>query len=667
MPSQTSILITKHQHDACVKAIREGLKKTLEARMPLTASQWADKHFYLSPESSGTEGKWETLPYQIGILDVIGADEPRIVDLKKSARIGYTKMLDAAAAYFLEHKRRNTVLYQPTDGDAKDFCKTEIDPMVRDVPVLAKLADDEENKKRSDTLTMKKLGKKVLYILGGKAPSRFRRVTADVVFYDELDGFDLEIADEGDPLKLGDRCITNSSFPKSIRGSTPATKVGSLINKEFSNARYKFHYHVVCPECETPQPLEWKNFLFDGDEKHTNLEDRAATVKCHCMGCGVGWDYSEIWTLLEPGYWMTIEEEEDEDGNITRLPGYRIKTGDGEPILLDPDGMVVDWPRHVAFHIWAAYSPFMSWKELTLEWLEAQGDVLKLKTFTNHRFGEVWEDEGESIDENVVFENRRVFAVPEEVLAIISTVDIQDNRVEVETAGFGYGESAWHLEHKVIYGNTEHLWSEESGKLAPVWQELNDYLTTQKFLRDDGVIMAIDAVGVDTGFRSETAYRFCVRCAHPRTFALKGISGDSRPVVSAPSRQKTIDNDPIDLFGVGVDSAKALVIQRLGNMVKKKAPAINLNMDVTFELCEQITAEHRMTRFRRGFEVREWVKTRPRNEFFDLWVYQLAVLYIVNPSWRALEERRKKQGKKQDHKPKPTQSGGDNWVMSWRG
>lgn len=660
MPSSTSILITKAQHEACVEAIRQGLQRTLSVKVPLTASQWADKHFYLSPESSGSEGKWECLPYQVGMLDVMGADEPRIVDLKKSARVGYTKMLDALVGYNLEHKRRNTVVYQPTDGDALDFCKSEIDTMIRDVPVLSGLADASENKKRDDTLKMKRLGKKLLYILGGKAPARFRRVTADLVVYDELDGFDREIGEEGDPLRLGDRCITNSSFPKSIRGSTPRLKHDSLISKESANAKLLFRYHVRCPECGHPQPLEWKHFQWDAEGDN---ETRADSVRYLCSACSVPWYYSEIWPLLESGHWETVDVDPVTE---ERAPGHRISTGDGDPLLLDPDGIVTDWPRHVAFHLWAAYSPYMAWSDLVLEWLEAQGDVLKLKTFTNHRFGDTWEDEGEQLDQNALFESRQNYKMPADVLALFATVDIQDNRVEVETAGWGYREEAWHLEHRVIYGDTEHLWSDVAGELAPVWQDLNDYLMTQSFLRDDGVQLRIDAVGVDTGYRTETAYRFITMCSHPRVHALKGVTGDGRPAVSAPSRQKTIDEIPIDLFPVGVDSLKGSLMRRLSNAVDGKSPGIRLNMAVTPELCEQLTAEKRITKYRRGFEVREWHQTRPRNEFLDLWVYQLAVLYIINPSWKALEEQRTPEAQRQAAERKQTPTARSSWVMGWR-
>jgi molybdopterin-guanine dinucleotide biosynthesis protein len=43
----------------------------------------------------------------------------------------------AAIGYFAHHKRRNQALWQPTDSDRDQFVKTELDPMLRDVAVMA--------------------------------------------------------------------------------------------------------------------------------------------------------------------------------------------------------------------------------------------------------------------------------------------------------------------------------------------------------------------------------------------------------------------------------------------------------------------------------------------------------------------------------------------------
>lgn len=150
-------------------AIATGLL-SLIIPVPLTTVQWANKHYYLPKESSYTPGRWETLPFQVGIMNCMGNDLIRTVNLIKSARVGYTKMLLGVEAYFIEHKSRNSLLFQPTDSAAEDFMKSHVEPTIRDVPALLELAPWFGRKHRDNTLTLKRFSSGVgFWCLGGAA------------------------------------------------------------------------------------------------------------------------------------------------------------------------------------------------------------------------------------------------------------------------------------------------------------------------------------------------------------------------------------------------------------------------------------------------------------------------------------------------------------------
>ncbi|MGV8671274.1 phage terminase large subunit family protein, partial [Pseudomonas aeruginosa] len=98
-------------------AVKLGLQGMFK-EPPMTAVEWADKHFYMSAESSYNEGRWKTAPFQVAILNAMGNDLIRVVNFVKSARIGYTKLLLANIGYKIQHKRRNVMMWSPTDPDA---------------------------------------------------------------------------------------------------------------------------------------------------------------------------------------------------------------------------------------------------------------------------------------------------------------------------------------------------------------------------------------------------------------------------------------------------------------------------------------------------------------------------------------------------------------------
>ncbi|MCX3164400.1 phage terminase large subunit family protein, partial [Citrobacter freundii] len=135
---------------------------------PQTAVEWADDNYYLPKESAYQEGRWETLPFQRAIMNAMGNDYIREVNVVKSARVGYSKMLLGVYAYFIQHKQRNSLIWLPTDGDAENFMKSHVEPTIRDIPSLLALAPWYGKKHRDNTLSMKRFSNgRGFWCLGG--------------------------------------------------------------------------------------------------------------------------------------------------------------------------------------------------------------------------------------------------------------------------------------------------------------------------------------------------------------------------------------------------------------------------------------------------------------------------------------------------------------------
>jgi phage terminase large subunit GpA-like protein len=72
-------------------------------------------------------------------MNAMGNDYIREVNVVKSARVGYSKMLLGVYAYFIQHKQRNSLIWLPTDGDAENFMKSHVEPTIRDIPHCCRL------------------------------------------------------------------------------------------------------------------------------------------------------------------------------------------------------------------------------------------------------------------------------------------------------------------------------------------------------------------------------------------------------------------------------------------------------------------------------------------------------------------------------------------------
>lgn len=597
------------------KAIRSGLK-SLEAPDPLRLSQWAAKHFYLSAESSYVEGAWVAYPFQLAIMDAFSNDDIEVVVVKKSARVGYTKMLVAAIAYFAHHKRRNQAVWQPTDDDAEEFVKVELDTMLRDVPAMQEVIPKGPGGNRRDTLKAKVFLGSRLYVKGGKAARSYRRISVDVATLDELDGFDQDIEKEGSPDKLAGKRTEGATFPKHIMGSTPKLKGFSRIEAREQQCDLRFLFHVPCPHCDERHPLQW-----GGKDKRYGfkwLDRDPSTVGHVCPHCGVVYgqaDYLRSWHL---GRWVA------EDGTWI----------DDDARFRNAAGEVVPAPREIAFHVWTAYSPQAPWEQIVRDYLAAvdkarAGDTSELKTWTNTTQGETWQEEVEQTEADELVkraEKYRLRTVPMGGLILVAGVDVQSNRFEVVVWAVGRGEEMWVVDYNIIDANPadEREWEE---KLEPYLQ--------QRFAHAGGQSLAIEASAIDTGGHfTHQAYNFCRTRVRAGIHAVKGDSRQGQPVKGRSSLQDVnhkgkVVKRGVKLWMVGTDTAKDLIYGRL--QVTQEGPGyLHFSTALPGEFYEQLTSEVRVLQKTAAGEQYRWVKRQQRNEVLDCTVYAMFAAHTLD-------------------------------------
>jgi len=228
----------------------------------LTLSEWADTYAYLSAESSAEAGRWKTLHYQRGIMDAVTDPTVTRVTVMKSARIGYTKILNNIIGYHIHQDPCPIMVVQPTVEDAEGYSKDEIAPMLRDTPVLHNLVAESKAKVSTNTILKKTFPGGQLLMIGANSPRGFRRVSMRGVLFDEVDGYPLSAGAEGDQIKLGERRTEYYWNRKIVMGSTPTLTETSRIRRSYELSDMR-RYYVPCPHCEHYQVLRWDNFRWE--------------------------------------------------------------------------------------------------------------------------------------------------------------------------------------------------------------------------------------------------------------------------------------------------------------------------------------------------------------------------------------------------------------------
>ena len=462
----------------------------------LSLSEWAEEHFVLSTETAAEPGRWQTLPYQRGIMDAITDPAVTEVSLMKSSRIGYTLMLSAALGYHMHQDPSSILVVQPTVDDAKNFSKETIAPMLRDVPVLAQMVfrdlEDKGPKDSSNTLTHKAFSGGILSLVGANSGAGFRRISRRVVLLDEVDAYPPSAGSEGDPVRLA--TMRSQSFwnRKRIAGSTPLVAGNSRIEKLYREGDQR-RYFVPCPHCGHMAP-----FVFRGADGHVMRwdEGKPETAFFVCQGGGCIIEHKDKRSMIERGEWRGS----------------------------------APFRGHASFALWAAYSyaPNATWAHIAEEFLAANRDGPEaLRTFVNTVLGETWVEKGEAPEWRRLYERRELYergTVPEGVVVLTAGVDVQRDRLVWEVVGWGDDRQSWSIDADVIMGKTD---GDEP------WKELDELLTRQ-WPGAGGLQHVISLLAVDSGDQTQRVYDWARGYPMTRVIAVKGAKA-AKMLIDSPS------------------------------------------------------------------------------------------------------------------------------------
>jgi phage terminase large subunit GpA-like protein len=586
----------------------------LGARMPmwrpprrLKLSAWADEHYYLSAESAAEPGRWHTLPYQRGIMDAFS--DPRIeqVSVMKSARVGYTKCLNALVGYYMHQDPCPIMVVQPTLEDAKGHSREEIAPMLRDCPTLAALVPEARSKDADNTILQKLFPGGSLSLVGANSARGFRRVSRKVVLFDEIDGYPPSAGAEGDQIKLGLRRTDYYWDRKIGYGSTPTVASRSRIERLFEAGDQR-RYYVPCPHCAAMQVLQFKQFRWP--------PGRPMDAVYLCLDCGAEIDHSQKRAMVEAGEWRP--------GPHPQFPSVPVP---------DP------FHGHASFHIWAAYSfsPNATWGQLCAEFVDAEKKPDELKTFVNTVLGETWQEKGDAPEWERLYQRREAYAIgtaPLGVLFLTADVDVQKDRLVYEIVGWGRGKESWSIDAGVLVGDVA---------TAEAQKHL-DALLDRTIPSESGVLLPIGMLAIDSGYNTQAVYNWARRHALTKVIAVKGVD-TSNVLVGTPR--------PVDVSVSGHVMRRGYRVWPVSSKVAKSElygwlklqpptdearaagetcpPGFCHHPEYGEEYFKQLTAEQLVPhRKRNGFTVYEWEQIPGReNHYLDTRVYARAAAAVV--------------------------------------
>lgn len=566
----------------------------------LKPSEWAEENVRI-PIGNAIPGliRFDNAPYQREPIDMTMDPSCYRVTLQWGAQVGKTTVALCAQGYRIAQNPTSQMMMQPSEGDLKTWLETKFNPLVDENAVLSNLLATPRGREGVNNQKMKSYPGGFIMFSWSGSPKTMRGRSAPFIVCDETDGYDR--TNEGHPVSLlWQRAATFGDQRSLLEISTPIFKDTSHIENSFENGD-KRRFFVACPHCGTHQHLEWEYVVWDKSEDGEHLPETAAYA---CRDCGVHWNDGE------------------------RIAAIRVAESRG-------GGWRAEKPfkGHASYHLNELYSCFRKLRDIVQSFLEkkSSGD---LQTFINVSLAQTWEEPSEKLESQALMGRACAFPaqVPARGVCLTAGIDMQEDRLEVETVAWGLGEESWSVDYKVLWGDPLH---------PDVWADLDDYLA-QSFAHESGAELPISGACLDTGGSkgyTQAAYDYAKGKTGRRLFAVKGAGGWGMPIVSAPSRKRTGRGQrKVDLFIVGADEAKLVVMRRL--QLEAPGPGYCHFPDTRDpEWFNQLTAERLKLKYIRGVPIREWHQTRDRNEALDCRVYATAALKIINPNLKKLSDR----------------------------
>ena len=586
----------------------------------MTVSQWAEKYRVLSRESAAEAGPWRNsrTPYMVEIMDAF--DDPRVHDLAVVAMSQTGKSeLELNIIGKIIHQDPAPILYiQPDLTEARKFSTVRIAPMIRDCKVLRERVADVKSRDTRNTILQKSFPGGMLTMVGSQTPSALASMPVKNVIGDEIDRWALSAGSEGDPWELAEKRTTTFYNAKRVAVSTPTTRGASRIADLFEKGTQE-KWYSQCPHCG-----EWHEVLFP------DIKFDFETIK---NGRKVNYKLNSVhWCCPSCGCISTEREMRDAPAKW---------------VAENPEGLS---RGRRTFWVNAFFSPWRSWDEICIKFLEVRKDPQQLKVFYNTVLGQLWEDRGDLEDEDSYLARREDYGtredgtpveLPEGVLVLTCGVDTQDDRLEYEVVGWGhYGES-WGIKKGIIMGDPND---------DATWQRLDDVVShVYKFASGRGLTISMTCVD-SGGHKTQSVYRHCRDRLSKRVFAIKGQGGDGIPYTKPPSKVKIVVNGVAIgqtwLYVLGVDAGKAdimsaLKVQEAGPKYCHFPKGNEQGYDLAF--FNGLLSERLVMKSERGRTRWVWEKImgHERNEALDCRNYALAALRILDPDMDAVERRLK--------------------------
>jgi phage terminase large subunit GpA-like protein len=614
------------------------------------------------PQEAQTVSQWaadnqafdaEILPWQAEIMDRLGDPDVGEVGMMGPSQAGKSTIGLAWLGHAIDQDPADFLIAQPSQNLSQTFVVTRVEPMIEATAAVKRKLSPAAN---ANNIFLKQFRGMFLATVWPVA-AQFTQRPIRFGWLDDYDQFPDDIDGQGSGIALLDgRQTSFEGRDRKLISSSPARDDGSGI-EAFVASGTDERLQPVCPHCEERIELDLLRDLHftgkpvDGKPAGRGTADEAeasAHVVCPANGC-----------VLEPSDRRRLLD------SLAGLPARGFVAANGSAprrrSTFRIDGLLAltTWPKLARL-----------WREALIAW-ETRQDETGLRTFVNTKAGVNYRAKasGEKPLDADALKLRRekgffLGTVPYGVKVLVTLVDVQANRVEFATVGYGEGLESWLIDRGSIEVLDDGLTQlapfthpEHSAVLLPLFNKrypLADGVRSAEQLRRDKdwptapvLTVALDVGGGGDKEKGATefakAFWNAARALGIPPARITLVKGGNRPTGDLMPRAKFADQkrkggakrSSAQLWLPNVHAIKNTIDARLrrldpgpgfihlpGGKIGGRALRPGENEAGTGRLLDSHVEEIAAEELQKG----KWIKRQTRNETWDLLVYGYAAI-----------------------------------------
>lgn len=501
--------------DANAARIDKAMAGGLRPPPRIGVADWAAEYRKFG-EDSAYEGAWsrDTAPYLDEIMDRLSPFDPAsVISIIKCAQSGGSASAENWIGYISDVAPGPLMYVQATITAAKDWLAEKFWPMVEATPRLNPDRRGTVNAKRakqggSNALRVRFRRGGWMLIAGANSAATLRAHSIRYVIEDDLDQWPDDLDHQGSPEGMVTARLTTftrQAIAKRLKISTATNKGASKIGHAYGLSD-QARYYLKCRHCASRFDPIWTDLKWPSG--------RPDQVELVAPCCGVPIAHWEKAMMSRRDGWLaTVEIDGAKPARV--LTEEEFQTWRARDVSAFQPG----------FHITGVVSAFLTWADLCKLFVDAQGDVNKLRTWTNLQLGEEFALKGDAPPAESLEALREQdwdkTALPWGPVVFTLGCDVQGDGIYYEALGWGFGLENWSLDHGFLPGPTD-----VPGEGA--WRLLEDY-AKRTFVLPGGKAITFDQVCVDANYNTEAAKAFCRRSA--KRLPVFGREGWTMPIL----------------------------------------------------------------------------------------------------------------------------------------